>query len=95
MNRSRIPVTCYTAAIVKGIAEHDDATRFFGSISTFNGHLHDAKALGLVQFCGRKLTEDGRRFYEKAQLAKLPDTRAYYWSTDEKWGSRLQAALAP
>jgi hypothetical protein len=71
-------ITCFVAGIVKGIVEHDDATRHFGSLMAFQGHLSDAVAAGVVTFT-KKVTDLGHRYYTAANLKELPGTRAYMW----------------
>ena len=69
---------CFVIGIIKGLVEHKDPTRHFGSTLSFNEHVKTARDKGLVDEDGQ-LTEAGLRFYEKHNLAKLPDCRAYMW----------------
>lgn len=89
----RAEMDCFVSGIVKGIAEHNSAIRHFGSLMNFNGHLHNAKALGVVADDGRTLTDLGRRYYQVAALDKLPDGRSYMW-TGQAWPALYSAALA-
>lgn len=88
-----IEMDCFVSGIVKGIAEQDSAYTHFGSLMNFNGHLYNAKALGVVAEDGRTLTELGRRYYQVAALDKLPSGRSYMW-TGQAWQSLFEAAQA-
>lgn len=88
-----IEMDCFVSGIVKGIAEQGSAYAHFGSLMNFNGHLYNAKALGVVAEDGRTLTELGRRYYQVAALDKLPGGRAYMW-TEQAWQSLFEAAQA-
>lgn len=70
------------AGIVKGLVEHGDATRHFGSLLGFGWHTALARDLGYVTLDESKvlLTESGRAYYELAGLQELPDVRAYFWT---------------
>ena len=68
----------FTAAIVKGLIEHDDGTRFFGSTMAYTYHHSNAVRRGLI-------TEDnvvlasGREWYERC-LKELPQIRQVFWT---------------
>jgi hypothetical protein len=75
--------TCFTAAIVKGLIEHNDKFRHFGSLGGFMYHLSGAIELGLVKRSG-DVTDKGRKWYADKQMDKLPQGRAYMW-TNRDW----------
>jgi hypothetical protein len=83
---SQQPTTLhFVTAIVKGIKDKNDPYFYFGSLLSFQGHLQQTIKLGLViRAVDRKieLTEKGLIWYEKANIEKLPDTRAYMWQLD-------------
>lgn len=67
------------AAIVKGLIEHNDGTRYFGSTMSFTGHLEDAVKFGYVtDVKKRKVTPLGKEWYERC-LKQLPQQRQVYW----------------
>lgn len=71
-------------AIVKGLVEHQDATRHFGSLLGFGYHRATAVSLKLITVedgvC--TLTDAGRAYYSKRGLATLPDCRATFWTVN-------------
>jgi len=67
----------HVAAIVKGLKEHNDGTRHFGSTMGYKGHLHDAVELGVIT-SQSQLTAKGIEWYERC-LVDLPQGRATYW----------------
>lgn len=77
---------CFTAAIVKGMIEHNDAKRYFGSLLAFKDHLRVAQDCGVVIGEGREIsvTELGRAWYEDKKMNELSETRAYLWSLERK-----------
>lgn len=77
--------TIFTAGIVKGLKEHNDARRHFGSLMSFQHHLHVAESLGLIERgTGMvvSLTAAGEDYYTAKNLGALPDCRAYFWAAD-------------
>ena len=74
-------VECFVAGIVKGVKEHGDASRHFGSTLAMRSHWEDAIYSGLV--CGTiknaKLSERGLKAYDVWKLADMPDGRSYMW----------------
>jgi hypothetical protein len=79
-------VECFVAGIVKGIKEHDDPSRHFGSTLALHQHFTDAENLGLVtgeikqsKICNAQLTTLGEAAYSKWKLASMPDGRSYLW----------------
>ena len=74
-------ITCYVAGIVKGLVEHDDAYRHFGSLLSFEHHFQEAAKCGFVD-SDRNLTEKGREWYDKSNLRDLPDARSYFWDVE-------------
>lgn len=66
------------AAIVKGLVEHGDKRRHFGSTLAFTYHWQTAVECGVVDENG--VTDLGRRYYETARLMDLPDTRMTFWA---------------
>jgi len=73
---------CFVAAILKGLIEHNDYRRHFGSYLGIRAHLQNAIKLGLVIGDGHDgvaLTDLGSRCYEAWNLASLEDCRAYFW----------------
>lgn len=69
-----------SAAIVKGLIEHDDGTRFFGSTTGYASHLDKAILRGLVSGSGA-VTSIGIEWYERC-LKQLPQTRQAFWNKD-------------
>lgn len=70
------------AAIVKGLMEHKDGTRYFGSTMSFTSHLADAIKFGYVTDAEkRKVTPLGKEWYERC-LKELPQKRQVYWGAD-------------
>lgn len=69
-------------AIVKGLVEHNDATRHFGSLLGFGYHRATAVAMKLitVESSVCSLTDAGRAYYSKRGLIALPDCRATFWT---------------
>lgn len=74
-------------AIVKGLVEHQDATRHFGSLLGFGYHRATAVAMGLITvedgLC--LLTDAGRAYYSKRELNTLPDGRATFWTIHDSF----------
>lgn len=70
--------SCFVAGIVKGLIEHNDPYRHFGSLGAYLWHLADAQESGYVDALGQ-VTDAGREWYKSAGLADLPDCRAYLW----------------
>lgn len=89
MKRVHIP-SCFTAGIIKGLAEHKDYARHFGSTLGISWHLRTAQELGLVaqnEDGTWEITDLGNTYYSEHNLDRLPNTRAYYWSRDS-WDMR-------
>jgi len=74
--------TCFVAGIVKGIIEADDPTRHFASLMAFKSHCNDAKKCGFITG-DLKVTDKGREWYARLNMADLPVTRAYFWDFPE------------
>ena len=72
----------FVAGIVKGIIEADDPRRHFGSLMAFSHHAEEAKKCGLVSE-DLKVTDKGREWYARLNMADLPVTRAYFWDFPE------------
>lgn len=79
---SKEKTTCFTAGIVKGLFERDDARRHFGSLMNHSWHTRVAVEGGLVMEVKGKLqlTDAGRAYYAEKRLSELEDTRAYFWT---------------
>ena len=73
---------CFVAGIVKGIIEADDPRRHFGSLGAFSHHCDEAKKCGVVTE-DMKVTDKGREWYARLNMAALPVTRAYLWGFPE------------
>lgn len=76
--------TCFVAGIVKGLVEHGDATRHFGSLIGFEAHMQQAIKDGVVN-ADESLTDAGKAWYSAAKFSELKDCRAYFWDRDD-WG---------
>jgi hypothetical protein len=74
-------VECFVAGIVKGVKEHGDTSRHFGSTLALKSHFNEAMEYGLVSGTCRdaKLTEKGEKAYEVWRLVEMPDGRSYLW----------------
>lgn len=68
-----------TAAIVKGLVEYDDGTRFFGSTMVYTYHLENAVRRGFVTE-SNAVTPFGLEWYERC-LKQLPQTRQVFWTS--------------
>lgn len=66
-----------SAAIVKGLIEHKDGRRFFGSLMSYTSHLEVAVSQNLVTANG-KVTARGKEWYERC-LKQLPQGRQAFW----------------
>ena len=66
-----------SAAIVKGLIEHADGRRFFGSLMAYTCHLETAIEQNLVMPNG-KVTPKGTEWYERC-LKSLPQSRPVFW----------------
>lgn len=77
-----------SAAVVKGLVEHGDATKFFGSLLSFTHHLTTAVQQGLVvmipttkrghKIVERRVTPRGLEWYTRC-LKDLPQCRQVFW----------------
>lgn len=67
-----------SAAIVKGLVEHDDGTRFYGSTMAYTFHFQNAVKRGLVTKAN-VVTARGVEWYERC-LKQLPQTRQAFWT---------------
>ena len=76
-------VECLVAGIVKGIKEHGDVRRHFGSTLALGIHFNEALEHGLVigDIKTAKLTDLGCKAYDEWQLSKMPEGRSYLWPT--------------
>ena len=76
-------VECFVAGIVKGIKEHGDVRRHFGSTLALATHFNEALEHGLVigDIKTAKLTDLGCKAYDEWQLSKMPEGRSYLWPT--------------
>jgi len=77
-------ITFTTAhAIVRGLAEHNDAGWFFGFTTGLRFHIAAAIAEGIVEADGDgvpKLTDQGRKLYAtEIKPYNLPECRWYMW----------------
>lgn len=77
--------TCFVAGIIKGVLEHGDPYRHFGSLMGYREHLKHAVVAGLVVEVGNKVqvTTAGRNYYAKHGLERLPQGRSYFWSNND------------
>lgn len=73
--------TCMSAAIVKGVIEHKDATRYFGSLMSFTFHLEWAIRRKLINK-HRKVLKRGQEWYDRC-LHALPQGRQVFWDKDK------------
>jgi hypothetical protein len=73
----------FPLAIVKGLVEHGDGRRYFGSTLSFSGYADDAISAGWLKRDAAdhlELTDAGRTAYRQLKLDALPRTgRAYTW----------------
>jgi hypothetical protein len=85
-------VSCFVAGIVKGLVEHNDPYRHFGSTLAYLEHLRAAMESGLVELvCEEdlsstrtKVTVKGLIWYQTHNLAQYPDhSRSYSWNENE------------
>jgi hypothetical protein len=67
-----------SAAIVKGLIEYDDGTRFFGSTMAYTYHLENVIKRGYVTEAN-SVTACGLEWYERC-LKQLPQTRQVFWT---------------
>lgn len=67
------------AAIVKGLIEHKDASRFFGSTMALTHYLDLAEERELLTGIRRKPTSLAREWYKRC-LAQLPQSRQAFWT---------------
>ncbi len=74
-------VECFVAGIVKGLKEHGDIRRHFGSTLGLLAHFNDAVAHGLVigAVNSAQLTDLGCRAYDAWELSEMPECRSYLW----------------
>ena len=78
----------FTRALLKGLIEHMDPARYFGSTGALADHMRRAEACGWI--VGREVTDEGRRVYNAENLTFLPhEGRAYMWDWDKPRGTRL------
>jgi hypothetical protein len=77
-------MNCFVAGIVKGLIEHNDKYRHFGSFLAFNTHMRNAVQCGVVDG-NESVTEKGREWYEQKRFAELPFDRAYAWARPIKY----------
>lgn len=71
-------VRLMSAAIVKGLIEHNDGTRYFGSTMSYTYHFANAVKYGLVTE-GGEVSSIGVEWYERC-LKDLPQTRQVFWT---------------
>lgn len=86
MTSEKPEITVHVAGIVRGLIEHQDPYRHFGSLGAFKWHLDEAKKLGFVEDGpddSLRVTEAGVDFYNKYKLKELPDGRANGWTLQE------------
>ncbi len=76
-------IDCFTAAIVKGIVESDDATKHFGSLLGFDLHKQIAVRNGLITE-DERVTAFGMQWYAYQNLKGVANTRAYF-SPPQDW----------
>lgn len=89
---SHAKATCFTAGIVKGLVEHNDPYRHFGSIAGFMFHAKVAIDLGYVSVVSDEdginrftVTKEGMSYYTSMCLSSLEGTRSYFWNNRD-WG---------
>ena len=80
--------SCFVAAIVKGLVEHNDITRHFGSLLALRSHCREAADLGLISWDGEKaweakITPLGIAAYHEWGLVDLPCSWAFLWPQRE------------
>jgi hypothetical protein len=68
----------FSAAIIKGLVEHDDGTRFFGSTMAYTFHVENAVKRGYLSN-SQSVSALGREWYEQC-LKQLPQTRQVFWT---------------
>lgn len=76
-----------SAAIVKGLVEHKDGTRFFGSTMSYRAHFENAVNRGLVTEDGG-VSEQGAEWYERC-LKRLPQSRQVFWNATDIGAAHL------
>jgi hypothetical protein len=69
-----------SAAIIKGIIEHDDGHRFFGSTMNYTYHRDKAVRRGFLLADG-SVTTCARDWYDR-HLKHLPQGRQVFWKKD-------------
>lgn len=79
-----------SAAIVKGLVEHDDGTRFFGSTMAYTYHFANAVKRGFVTD-SKVVTARGLEWYERC-LKQLPQTRQAFWTDGVGLPSQTESA---
>lgn len=77
-------VECFVAGIIKGLKEHGDISRYFGSTLALGWYCNDAKEHGFISLDGdkirtAKLTELGEAAYNAWGLESMPECRSYLW----------------
>jgi hypothetical protein len=74
-------IECFVAGIIKGLKEHGDISRHFGSTLALTFHWQKAFEAGLVKGNTKnpELTEKGLRAYEVWKLSEMPQGRSYLW----------------
>ena len=70
-----------SAAIIKGLVEHQDGRRFFGSTMNYTHHFENAVSRGYVM-PDKSLTPMAMDWYER-HLAALPQSRQVFWKSDQ------------
>lgn len=75
----------FTAAIVKGLIEHNDESMHFGSTLGIKEHIRCAIDQGYIESVGDYLqvTDKGKQLYSKLSMQLLPSGRAVYWDIPE------------
>ncbi len=75
-------IECFVAGIIKGLKEHRDISRHFGSTLALKEHWLNAFEAGLVKGDTKnpELTEKGLRAYDVWKLSEMPQGRSYLWN---------------
>ena len=91
--------SCFVLGIVKGIEEHGDTTRYFGSTLGMSWHILEAIDAGfiegnkVVRLREARLTPEGKAFYKQAGLKYLPECRSYMWGRERIEEAALKGSI--
>lgn len=68
-----------TDAILKGLIEHNDSGRYFGSLGAHKYYLDEATKEGFLDSSG-SVTQKGKDWYAKYKLSDLSESRWMFWT---------------